>query len=412
MSWKSANSRRGFTLIELLVALAIGTLVIGAAVKLFSQAMGATFVVSQRAEMQQDLRATSDLLLKDISLAGAGLPSATGIALPQSATKPIYGFAPSCAAINNCVPGGGIAYPCTSVGAVPCDPTLFGLIPGFQMGIQPPGSPSKSDVITVIYTDTVFALPCYTINSITGTAMTVSFPVPAPVPIPASCILTPPLVAPQPVATLPPLAPELVPGDLVLIQSTVAGNSATAIGEVTGAVSAGGGNYSIAFAAGDPLNLNQPGAASGDLVQLACGPVAPATPCPATATATRIFVISYYLWMMPDPLGVGPGTPTLMRQVNGQTPVPVQESVVNLQFTYDTYNVDGTLLNAVGDGGYSTGTSFNLIRKINLIHLTTRSQVAGASTGLMISKGYQTFDTQTSISARNLSYQNRYILTP
>src|ERR1700691_3855089 len=97
----SANSSRGFTLIELLVALAIGTLVVGAAVRLFSQAMAATFVVSQRAEMQQDLRASTDLLLKDISLAGAGLPSAPAIALPQSGTKPIYGFAPSCAAKYN-----------------------------------------------------------------------------------------------------------------------------------------------------------------------------------------------------------------------------------------------------------------------------------------------------------------------
>ena len=84
---------------------------------------------------------------------------------------------------------------------------------------------------------------------------------------------------------------------------------------------------------------------------------------------------------------------------------------MNLQFTYDTYNASGTLLNAVGDGGYSTGTSFNLIRKINLVHLTTRSQVSGVKSGLGITNGYQTFDTQTSISARNLSYQNRYVLT-
>jgi hypothetical protein len=193
------------------------------------------------------------------------------------------------------------------------------------------------------------------------------------------------------------------------MQSIVGGSSATAVGEVTNVTANGGGNYTIAFAGGDPLNMNQPAAASSDLAQLACGP-APATACPATATATRIFAISYYLWMMPDPLGVGAGTPTLMRQVNGQTPVPVQEGVVNLQFTYDTYNANGTLLNAIGDGGYSTGTSFNLIRKINLVHLTTRSQVSGAKSGLMITNGYQTFDTQTSISARNLSYQNRYVL--
>jgi hypothetical protein len=115
--------------------------------------------------------------------------------------------------------------------------------------------------------------------------------------------------------------------------------------------------------------------------------------------------------MLPDPLGVGAGTPTLMRQINGQTPVPVGENVVNMQFTYDTYSPTGTLLNALGDGGYSLGTSFNLIRKINVVHLTVRSQLAGVSQGLQTANGYQTFDTQTSISARNLSYQNRYNLT-
>jgi len=55
--------------------------------------------------------------------------------------------------------------------------------------------------------------------------------------------------------------------------------------------------------------------------------------------------------MRPDPGGVGAGTPTLMRQVSGQTPEPVQESVVNRQFTYDTYDASGNLLNALGDVG-------------------------------------------------------------
>ncbi len=400
---KSANSG-GFSLIELLVALAVGALVVGSAVQLFTQGMNATFVVSQRAQMQQDLRATSDLLFKDLSLAGAGLPSATGILLPSAAGKPIYGFAPSCAAKNNCIPGGGITYPCTSVGAVPCNPTLYGLIPGWRLGITVPGSPNPSDVITVVYTDTVFALPCYTIQAITATTVIVQLPAP----LPATCILTPPLVAPQAVNAP---AVGLVPGDLVLVQSIVGGNSATVIAEVTLVAPNGGGNYTITFAGGDTLNMNQPGAPAASLTQLVCGP-APAAACPATATATRIFAISYYLWMLPDPLGVGVGTPTLMRQVNGQTPVPVQEGVVNFQFTYDTYKADGTLLNAIGDGGYSTGTSFNLIRKINLVHLTTRSQVSGVKSGLMTTNGYQTFDTQTSISARNLSYQNRYVVAP
>jgi prepilin-type N-terminal cleavage/methylation domain-containing protein len=399
----SANSSRGFTLIELLVSLAVGALVVGSAVKLFTQGMNATFVVSQRAEMQQDLRASSDMLFKDISLAGAGLPSGAGIALPSgTAIRPIYGFAPSCAAKNNCVPGNGIAYPCSSALTLPCLPTLYGLVPGYRLGITVPGSPNPSDVITVVYTDTVFALPCYTVTNIAANAITLQLPAV----LPATCILTPPLVAPQAVLTVPPAPPELVPGDLVLVQSTVAGNSANAIGEVTNVTANGGNNYTVAFANGDPLNLNQNAATGGDLKQLVN-----AAP-PATATATRILAISYYLWMMPDPLGVGVGTPTLMRQVNGQTPVPVQEGVMNLQFTYDTYDAAGKLLNALGDGGYSTGTSFNLIRKINLVHLTTRTQISGARSGLMTTNGYQTFDTQTSISARNLSYQNRYLLSP
>src|SRR5579863_8787261 len=163
---KSANSSGGFSLVELLVALGVGALIVGSAVQLFTQGINATFVVSQRAEMQQDLRASSDLLFKDVSLAGAGLPSATGIQLPSAAGRPIYGFAPSCAAELNCVPGNGIAYPCSSALVLPCIPTLYGLIPGYRFGITVPGSPNPSDVITVVYSDTVFALPCYTLTNI------------------------------------------------------------------------------------------------------------------------------------------------------------------------------------------------------------------------------------------------------
>ena len=116
-----------------------------------------------------------------------------------------------------------------------------------------PGSPNPSDVITVVYTDTVFALPCYTIQTITPVAVAVQLPAV----LPATCILTPPLVAPQPVNAP---AVGLTPGDLILVQSTVAGNSATAVGEVTNVTANGAGNYTVAFAAGRPLNLNQPAA--------------------------------------------------------------------------------------------------------------------------------------------------------
>ena len=87
--------------------------------------------------------------------------------------------------------------------------------------------------------------------------------------------------------------------------------------------------------------------------------------------------------------------------------MPVAENVVNMQFTYDTYDALGNLLNAQGNAGYP-GTPLNLIRKINVTHLTIRSQRTGAGSVAEDTKRYQSFDFQTSISARNLSYQNRY----
>jgi len=390
---RPATSTRGFTLIEMMISLALGALVLGVAVQLFSQGVNATWVISQRAEMQQDLRSATDLLLKDVSLAGSGPPVlAQGIALPTgTANRPLYGYAPSCTAYDNCagLAGTGIVYPCASnVG--PCIPTLYGIIPGFQQGITPPGSPSRSDVITVVYEDTVLALNCYTVTfpAPPPTVNPVTFTAP-PNPPPASCILPPNLAFPQ--AVDDPVV-GLKSGDLVLFSNS----AGQAIAEVTTAT--GGGPYTVTFVDGDPLWLNQSGA-PGDLSTITAG---------ATTVANRIYVISYYLWLLPDPTGATAGTPVLMRQVNGQTPVPVAENVVNMQFTYDTYNTDGTLLNNAGDAGYSVGTSFNLIRKVNVLHLTIRSQMAGSKTAMAQTRGYQSFDLQTSISARNLSYQNRY----
>ena len=92
-----------------------------------------------------------------------------------------------------------------------------------------------------------------------------------------------------------------------------------------------------------------------------------------------------------------------MRLVNARKPVPVAENVADLRFTYDTYDNNGVLLNATGDGGMGLATpiSPNQIRTINLSHLTIRSQLPGQS-------GYQSIDIQTAISARNMSFSDRY----
>lgn len=378
------NSQRGFTFIELMVSLALGMIVLGLTVQLFSQGVDATWVVSQRAEMQQDLRAVENMLVKDISLAGAGLPIGSGVALASGSGKsPVYG----CDQSGNCPPNGAVNYPLAAGSTIP---TLYGVMPGYQLGIKPPGSPNTTDLITVTYSDVVFALDCYTASITSGTSVTFS------VPSPLTCVLPAGLGAPQ--AVNDPVV-GLTAGDVVLFQGTTgAGSGANtfyAVGEVTNV--GGGPPYVVSFGSGDPLQLNQPGAAN-DLSNYVGA---------SNVVATRIFVTTYYMQLLADPLG-GPGTPELMRQVNGHTAVPETEGIVNMQYTYDTYNSSGGLLNATGDGGESAGVSLNLIRKINIAHLTIRSQLSGARGSLYATNGYQGFDVETSISARNLSYQNRY----
>jgi prepilin-type N-terminal cleavage/methylation domain-containing protein len=397
MAHTSKSRAHGFTFIELMVAMTLGLLIVAGAVKLFSQGVDATWVVSQRAEMQQDLRAIENMMVKDISLAGAGIAGGQGISLPSgTGVSPIYGCDQTGLA-SGCPPNGGVKYPCASiVGA--CIPTLYGLIPGFAQGIAPPGSATVSDLITVVYSDTIFALNCYTVT-FTAPGNVVTFTAPANPP-PASCILPPGLAFPQAIDNT---AVGLLPGDLIYFQNT---SNGPAIAEVTKVTGTAPGPWTVNFANGDPLKINQSGAAN-DLTQISGFPAAPV----AGTVANRIFVITYYLQVNPDPTGVTKGTPVLMRQVNGHTAVPAGENVINTQFTYDTYAADGTLLNQLPDGGESLGVSLNLIRKINIAHLTIRSQLDGTRSTLFATNGFQGYDVQTSISARNLSYQNRYSFT-
>jgi len=389
-------STRGFSLIELMMALALGLLVTGAAVSLYSNGMDATWVVQQRAEMQQDLRAAENMMLKDVSLAGAGLsqgPPGEIIAVPSGLGVPVYG----CSGAGGCLPGGGIAYPC--VGA-PCLPTMYPLMPGFQRGIIPPGSVTRSDIITVVYTDTTLALNCYTAPAMTVAGTTLTFTAPT-VPLPGGCVLPPGLAYPQ---ALNNTVNGLQIGDIVMLNA--GGN--WAIGEVTSvnppnpgnaAPAPGASAYAIGFANGDTLNLNQAGQPNA-LITIAGG---------ANAQAWRIFVITYYLANQVDVFGNT--TTILYRQVNGQPAVPLVDYIANMQFTYDTYNSSGTLLAATGDGGEFTANP-NIppteIRKVNIMHLTIHGQLYGAKSQLMATQGFQSFDVQTSISTRNMSFSNRY----
>src|SRR5882757_1779794 len=91
----SKTLSRGFTLAEMMISLFLGVLVLGTAVNLYTKGLDATFTVSQNAELQQDARASFNIMTKDISMANAGLSDTSflvGIGLATGgASDPTYG---------------------------------------------------------------------------------------------------------------------------------------------------------------------------------------------------------------------------------------------------------------------------------------------------------------------------------
>ena len=77
---------------ELLIAMALGLIVLAATTQLFKSGMDASVLVTQSSEMQQNVRATLNLIAKDVSMAGSGLPSG-GLALPNGAGAALSFFA-------------------------------------------------------------------------------------------------------------------------------------------------------------------------------------------------------------------------------------------------------------------------------------------------------------------------------
>ena len=369
---------RGFTMLEMLVSMALGALVLGTIVQLFTQALKVTWVTSQNSELQQDFRAGINLMSKDISMAGAGALGQQGlsqnsVALPVSATLPVY---PCSTTTCNYINGAPVTYPLVSGARY-----LYSIIPGPNLGITINGK--TTDILTVTNTDANLALNCYTVTY--SSATSIIFTLPAV--LPSTCILPTGVAAPQ--ALNDPVL-GLKGGDMLLF--SVSGVGPAAIGvvnTVSAATCAGQPCYTVNFAAGDPGHINQPTIAVGSLLSIA--------PPKSIQTAVRLLVITYYLDISPTD-GV---TPRLMRIQNGRTPAPVAENVAYLKFTYDIFN--GGAVNA-NQASLPAGTTPAMITKVNIVHMSMRSQLAGAA-------GYQGLDMQTSVAARNMTFQQEYPIT-
>ncbi len=76
MSHSSVSRERGFTIVELLVAMTLSAIIVGSMMVLFMGQMTLSRMAGPRIEVIQRARFTSELLRREISLAGAGMPNA------------------------------------------------------------------------------------------------------------------------------------------------------------------------------------------------------------------------------------------------------------------------------------------------------------------------------------------------
>jgi prepilin-type N-terminal cleavage/methylation domain-containing protein len=402
---RHGNRQQGFTLVELVVASALGLLVLLAVTSLFKTGVNTSFIITQRLETQQNLRAAIELMTKDIGLAGAGLPSG-GLQLSTAGTLSKIG----CYWSNNTcyVPGG--TYP-ASGGGTPN--YMYGIIPGFSTGVENsatiPDAPGQvNSRITTIYCDYNFPLSNFSFNITSATQAT------------ATIVQSPKIFEAADPNNLLASGGLNTEGDLLLFTVSAA-NPAPANGNVNGnsyiqtaavvadttsvtgtlgttaCAPATGCTWTLNFAS-DVLNFNQSGGANNlSAVSAAvANAAAQVPPQPTQVNVCRLYAVTYFLEV--PAAGGTVQTPRLMRQVNAQQPIPVADNIINLQFTYDVINsVTGTV-NANVQDPIGSGDSPALIQKVN-IWVMGSSLVPGKSQNLYLS---------TSVSAGNMSFCNSF----
>jgi prepilin-type N-terminal cleavage/methylation domain-containing protein len=353
---KKSSRQSGFTLIELLVAAALGIVVLTAATMMFKKAAQAAEFMSARIALQQNIRAAINSIATDISVAGTGLPYG-GVPLPDTTGNNAPVFA--CDGVN-----------CYVTQNTFLNNHLYAVMPGFQKGVAI--GPNTTSIVTVSYVDYSLALNQYSLTNVTpsGNQITVD----------NRTAITDPAVG-------------IKNGDLIMVYNA----NGSAIGTVTNVAA----NNKINFANSDPLNMNQPSAAHGNIASI-LAPVGGGGGAAPPTSAVRIMLVTYFLALNPGPDGntgtADDGPNRLMRQVNALPPVPIAENITNVQFSFDIFDESASsTLTDLNDANNLP----NQIRKVNIAISATSGPVNQLT-------HIQQLTLATSVSPRNLSFRDRY----
>ncbi len=333
----------GFTLSETLIAMALTIIIVGAAVNAFNSSMRLADTARIVSEMNQSLQAGMSLMVRDMIQTGTNVPR-SGIPIPNG-----MGALP----VQRPGPLNGAGGPLTFPAAWEVIPSV---IPGGGLGPVINGLPT--DIITLIYADPTLPLNQFPLAGIAadGSNMTVNN------------------------ATNIGGADGIRAGDIIMFSNAL-GNAIQMVSGVN--------NQVVAFAAGDPMGLNQRNAAGGSVMDLQSAPgVFPPT------TATRMLLVSYYIDTQTDP-----NLPRLVRQIGLGPQLAIAMGLENIQVTFDLVDGVGNPTNVENP---AAPNSPHQIRKINLF-VSARSLDQNANTHQFMRNSMA-----TQIGLRSLSYTDRY----
>lgn len=374
---RDAHSRGGFSVLELIITMAIFSMVMGGVFASMTSALRANEAVKLTTQMNNNLRVAMDLVVRDLTQVGQGLPLGRVVGIPTG---------PGALPVRRPGPFDPVGAPDTIVEQF--DPALVALSAVTAgPGMGPVVETLPTDLITTLSADNAFE--DIELVDLTATSMTVSPDV---------------VIGDDPDAG----GDNIRVGDLIMFtkQSHSTLKYVTAIDE----------DNTVLFENGDPLNLNQVGAAViGTLAHYtaeAPADVAACPPAPRPCTfmvvptrATRIRMISYYIEAPEN----GPGF-RLMRRINARPATAVATSLEGFTVTYDVVDdlanpVNVAMNDADLDGSgmcAPVACSTDQVRKVN-IWLRGRSANRHQQTGQFFRN---TLASQ--VSLRSLALVDRY----
>jgi type II secretory pathway pseudopilin PulG len=387
MTTRARDGEAGFSLPEVMIAMLIMMIVMAGTFTAMTNAMDSERTARQITGMNNNLRASMDLIVRDMLQVGQGLPVGRRVGVPNGV-----------GAARIARPGPAAAGACAGAVQFPDEPSLPALTVGPDLG--PAVNGQCTDVVTTIAADGGNSLSLnVTSIAANGRSLTV---------LPITVNRT----DGGNISDVPDADGDNIrAGDLLMVTK----GSTSVLMQVTAVA---GQLVTFGTGAADPLGLNQfdvPTGMLGTINRLkAEGTVdndAPVlvggnpTPSPGTGAA-RVRMVTYFI-----NTAIDPANPRLMRVVNGGVPNAVAFDVQAMRLTYDL--ADGAVnpagarmttadLTTVAGACAPSTCSENQIKKVNIV-LALRSSGRSRQTNDFFRN---TLFTQ--VSLRNLAFVDEY----